>query len=142
MFGGLGALRWLPPLFRGVIPLFYLSAQQPVDALKGLRNRFPRDLWLRKGLVVVQFAVSAILIASTLVVYQQMDLVRGKYLGFDRDQIVVVKIFGPDAEQIHLNGQYNAVKQRFSPASRYCRCGHESGFAWTQLAEPAFCVGC
>ena len=34
-------------------------------------------------------------------------------MGFDRDQIVVVKIFGPDAEQIHLNGQYNAVKQRF-----------------------------
>ncbi len=100
-------------LVSGSYPAFYLSAQQPVDALKGLRNRFPGDLWLRKGLVVVQFAVSAILIASTLVVYQQMGLVHGKYLGFDRDQIVVVKIFGPDAEQIHLNGQYNAVKQRF-----------------------------
>ncbi len=100
-------------LISGSYPAFYLSAQQPVDVLKGLRNRLPRDFWLRKGLVVVQFAVSAILIASTLVVYQQMDLVHGKYLGFDRDQIVVVKIFGPDAEQIHLNGQYNAVKQRF-----------------------------
>ncbi|MXZ08447.1 MAG: FtsX-like permease family protein [Gemmatimonadetes bacterium] len=100
-------------LVSGSYPAFYLSAQQPVDALKGLRNRLPGDLWLRKGLVVVQFAVSAILIASTLVVYQQMDLVRGKYLGFDRDEIVVVKIFGPDAEQIRLNGQYNAVKQRF-----------------------------
>ncbi|MCY3683897.1 MAG: ABC transporter permease [Gemmatimonadetes bacterium] len=100
-------------LVSGSYPAFYLSAQQPVDVLKGLRNRFPGDLWLRKGLVVVQFAVSAILIASTLVVYQQMDLVRGKYLGFDRDEIVVVKVFGPDAEQIHLNGQYNAVKQRF-----------------------------
>ena len=100
-------------LISGSYPAFYLSAQQPVDVLKGLRNRLPRDLWLRKGLVVVQFAVSAILIASTLVVYQQMDLVQGKYLGFDRDQIVVVKIFGPDAEQIYLNDQYNAVKQRF-----------------------------
>ena len=109
----IGCIALVTALVSGSYPAFYLSAQQPVDALKGLRNRFPGDLWLRKGLVVVQFAVSAILIASTLVVYQQMDLVQGKYLGFDRDEIVVVKIFGPDAEQIHLNGQYNAVKQRF-----------------------------
>ena len=109
----LGGIALVTALVSGSYPAFYLSVQQPVDALKGLRNRFPRDLWLRKGLVVVQFAVSAILIASTLVVYQQMDLVRGKYLGFDRDEIVVVKIFGPDAEQVRLNGQYNAVKQRF-----------------------------
>lgn len=109
----IGGIALVTALISGSYPAFYLSAQQPVDILKGLRNRLPRDLWLRKGLVVVQFAVSAILIASTLVVYQQMDLVDGKYLGFDRDQIVVVKIFGPDAEQIYLNGQYNAVKQRF-----------------------------
>ncbi len=109
----IGGIALVTALVSGSYPAFYLSAQQPVDALKGLRNRLPGDLWLRKGLVVVQFAVSAILIASTLVVYQQMDLVQGKYLGFDRDEIVVVKIFGPDAEQIHLNGQYNAVKQRF-----------------------------
>ena len=100
-------------LISGSYPAFYLSAQQPVDVLKGLRHRLPKDLCLRRGLVVAQFAVSAILIAFTLVVYQQMDLVQRRDLGFDREQIAVVKIFGPDAEQVHLNGQYNAVKQRF-----------------------------
>ncbi len=109
----IGCIALVTALVSGSYPAFYLSAQQPVDALKGLRNRFPSDLWLRKGLVVVQFAMSAILIACTLVVYQQMDLVQSKYLGFDRDEIVVVKIFGPDAEQVRLNGQYSAVKQRF-----------------------------
>ena len=100
-------------LISGSYPAFYLSARQPVDVLKGLRHRLPKDLCLRRGLVVAQFAVSAILIAFTLVVYQQMDLVQRRDLGFDREQIAVVKIFGPDAEQVHLNGQYNAVKQRF-----------------------------
>ena len=129
----IGGIALVTALVSGSYPAFYLSAQQPVDALKGLRNRFPGDLWLRKGLVVVQFAVSAILIASTLVVYQQMDLVHGKYLGFDRDQIVVVKIFGPDAEQIHLNGQYNAVKQRFLQHPNIVAAGTSSdlpGHSW------------
>ena len=129
----IGGIALVTALVSGSYPAFYLSAQQPVDALKGLRNRFPGDLWLRKGLVVVQFAVSAILIASTLVVYQQMDLVHGKYLGFDRDEIVVVKIFGPDAEQIHLNGQYNAVKQRFLRHPNIVAAGTSSdlpGHSW------------
>ena len=129
----IGGIALVTALVSGSYPAFYLSAQQPVDALKGLRNRFPGDLWLRKGLVVVQFAVSAILIASTLVVYQQMDLVHSKYLGFDRGEIVVVKIFGPDAEQIHLNGQYNAVKQRFLRHPNIVAAGTSSdlpGHSW------------
>ena len=100
-------------LISGSYPAFYLSAREPVDVLKGTRHRLPKDGFLRRGLVVAQFAVSAILIAFTVVVYQQMDLVQRRDLGFDREGIAVVKIFGPDAEQVHLNGQYNAVKQRF-----------------------------
>ncbi len=129
----IGGIALVTALVSGSYPAFYLSAQQPVDALKGLRNRLPGDLWLRKGLVVVQFAVSAILIASTLVVYQQMDLVQSKYLGFDRNEIVVVKIFGPDSEQVRLNGQYNAVKQRFLQHPNIIAAGTSSdlpGHSW------------
>ena len=109
----IAGIALLTGLLSGSYPAFYLSAQEPVDVLKGLRHRRPKALYLRRGLAVAQFAVSALLIAFTVVVHQQMDLVQRRDLGFDRDRIAVVKIFGPDAAQVHLNGQYNAVKQRF-----------------------------
>ena len=101
-------------LVSGIYPGLYLSAQQPVAILRGLRGGLPRDLWVRRALVILQFAASTVLIATTLVVYQQMDLVRTRDLGFSRKGVLVVKIFGPDAERLPLNSRYNAVKQRFA----------------------------
>ena len=100
-------------LVSGIYPGLYLSAQQPVDIFRGLRRGLPRDLWVRRSLVVLQFAASAVLIATALVVYLQMDLVRTRDLGFSRHGILVVKIFGPDAERLPLNSRYNTVKRRF-----------------------------
>ncbi len=100
-------------LVSGIYPGFYLSAQQPADAFRGLRKGLPRDLWVRRTLVILQFGASTVLIATTLVVYLQMDLVRKRDLGFSRNGILVVKIFGPDAERLPLNSRYNTVKQRF-----------------------------
>ena len=97
----------------GVYPGLYLSAQRPADVFRGLRKGLPRDLWVRRTLVILQFAASTVLIATTLVVYLQMELVRTRDLGFSRNGILVVKIFGPDAERLPLNSRYNLVKQRF-----------------------------
>lgn len=97
----------------GIYPGLYLSAQQPVDVFRGLRKGLPGDLWVRRALVILQFTASTVLIATTLVVYLQMDLVQKRDLGFRRKGVVVVKIFGPDAERLPLNSRYNMVKQRF-----------------------------
>ena len=83
-------------LLAGLYPAWVLSAFRPVFALK---NSFSspmggrtKSFSLRKGLVVVQFAISQILIIGTLVVSQQMQYFQNKSLGFDKDAIVLASL--------------------------------------------------
>src|SRR6185295_454976 len=57
---------------------------------------------LRKSLVVLQFVVSGLLIISTVLIYQQTKLFRNKQLGFDKDQVIVGKLYGKFKEKIIL----------------------------------------
>ena len=78
----------------GSYPAVYLSGFEPSRALRGgLRGRGDA-VWLRRGLVVFQFAVSAVLVAGTLVVLSQLRYLRSQDLGFDKEHIVVVPLSG------------------------------------------------
>ena len=75
----------------GSYPAFVLSRFQPATALKDtLRGGGRRGGWLRKGLVVFQFAISVALIVATVVGYSQLEYLRTARLGFDKDQIVLL----------------------------------------------------
>jgi putative ABC transport system permease protein len=93
----------------GLYPAFILSSYKPVTALKGRLSSLPSQLWLRKGLVVVQFTASIVLIAGTVIIYNQLDHMRGRELGLDIEQVLTIE--GPrnlpeDADHSYLTSSF------------------------------------
>ena len=78
-------------LASGTYTAFVLSSFKPVQTLKGVFAKSAGGILLRKFLVVFQFSISIILIAGTMVLYQQLRFMQNKNLGMDVEQIVVMK---------------------------------------------------
>jgi len=74
----------------GIYPSLVLSSFKPVSVLKGKFTTGTKGLILRKGLVVFQFAISVFLIASTIIVYAQLNYMRSQNLGFNKDQEIII----------------------------------------------------
>lgn len=84
-------LACLISLVAGIYPALILSGFKPVEVLKGkLQIKGDRSLF-RKGMVVFQFTLSIFLIASTIIVNRQLDYMRSKDLGYQKEQIVVLQ---------------------------------------------------
>jgi ABC-type antimicrobial peptide transport system permease subunit len=79
-------------LLAGLYPAFVQSAFRPIESLKSKSSFSFQGLTLRKTLVVIQFAISQILIAGTLVVAYQMDFLRNRDLGFNKDAVISIDI--------------------------------------------------
>ncbi|MGH7494326.1 MAG: ABC transporter permease [bacterium] len=85
----------------GFYPALVLSGFQPASALKSKNTAgHSGGLSLRRGLVVLQFAISQALIIGTLAITAQMDYFRSKELGFDKDAIVTVAL--PNRDPLKL----------------------------------------
>jgi putative ABC transport system permease protein len=79
-------------LIAGSYPAFFLSAFRPVRVLKGHSKAGTANSRFRSVLVVVQFAISIILIVGTGVIVNQLHYMREKRLGFDKEHVVVLPI--------------------------------------------------
>jgi predicted permease len=87
-WGIAGMVLSLVVLLTGVYPSLLLSSFQPLNIMKGSNflSKHKTSFW--KGLAVLQFAISVGLMVSTLTIYQQMQYVRNKNLGFDREYVM------------------------------------------------------
>jgi putative ABC transport system permease protein len=95
-----------------VYPALFLSAFHPVEAMKGKLKAGREGQLFRKSLVVFQFSVSIILLVCTVVVYQQLQFVSTKDLGFTKDNLLVLEHveFAKGAEQLtHASANVSGV---------------------------------
>ena len=96
-------------LVAGSYPAVYLSHFEPVRVLRG-RVRAGRGIaWLRQGLVVLQFGISALLIVGTLVVMHQLRFVGDQHLGFDKEHIVTLRLNDPNLRE-HFPAMEEALR--------------------------------
>lgn len=106
----LAGFALLVGLIAGIYPAIHLSACKPVRALKGLGNltgraSSPGRFSMRSILVIGQFAVSIFLLIGTGVIATQLDFMRNKRLGFEREHLLAIT-----SRDAGLNAQSQAIK--------------------------------
>ena len=86
---GIVGITLLTGVISGIYPAFFLSTLQPVNALKNSGFKSGRGgIYLRKTLGISQFVLSGILITGTMIVYNQLDFIKNKPLGYDNRYII------------------------------------------------------
>jgi predicted permease len=92
-------------LIAGSYPSLYLSSFNPVAVLKGLNAKTGGATFIRKGLVVLQFSVSIVLIICTAIIYQQIQHVKNRDLGFNKEHLLSIDL------KANMLNNFSAIRQ-------------------------------
>jgi ABC-type antimicrobial peptide transport system permease subunit len=115
----------------GSYPALYLSGFNPITMLKGKLPTSAGEIWVRKGLVVFQFALSIILIVGVLVVYKQIEFVQSQHLGYDKENVILIdkegKLWNSNNQNTFLEEVKNIPGIVNASSIGHNMAGHNSG---------------
>ncbi len=96
-------------LLSGSYPSIYLSIVKPIDLFKNGKTKNSTSTIIRKGLVIIQFAISIGLIIASSIIYLQVNFMKNQDLGFDKSDKLVLPLRG----DIDISSNYEAIKNEF-----------------------------
>lgn len=96
-------LMILTGLVAGSYPALYLSSFEPIKVLKGFTLKTDSSAVVRKVLVVGQFVFAAALIVCTAVIYQQLNYVKNKPIGYDKSNLIQIAVVGKITDPVKLD---------------------------------------
>ena len=112
---GLYLLLVITAFLAGLYPSFYVTRFHPAVVLKGIHNhKHSEGFLLRKTLIVFQFTASVTLVVMGIIFYQQMDFVRNKPPGFQRDHILTIPLFSDTPNAILGGGVDGPLRVRMN----------------------------
>ncbi len=138
ILGGILTIAVLVGLLSGIYPALFLSGLSPAAILKGKLAKQGRFTGLfKKTLITFQFVISAALIIATFIIYFQLEYVRNKALGFDKEQMVVVQVrnTAEKARVRTLKDRLNQLPQVIGTAVSSRVPGYKNFYDYNVLAD-------
>ncbi|MBF4517779.1 ABC transporter permease [Flavobacterium sp. ANB] len=119
-FVELGFIFIVTVILAGIFPALYISNFETLKVLKGNFGRSKSGVWLRNGMLILQFAIAAFFIIGSYIVYEQVQFLTQRDLGFKGDQVLEINYrkpyFDPNDQNAvkNLYTRYETVKQEIS----------------------------
>lgn len=131
MAGVLMGTALLTGLFAGSYPAIYMSGFHVIQTLKGVFKSGSSAVLFRKSLVVIQFSLCAILVIGSVLVYQQIQYIQNRSMGYNRENVLRVWLRGDIGERFDpVNTELSAIRGVESVAA--------SGNSITQIGNSTY----